>query len=119
VEISQLVTQGSKLDFKPCQVLVSPPVSILSASCPLFVGFKSWKHPSLKTILHLQIFVVTTIIQMRKKTFILLVILAALLIVFVYIFFNRRIQAMETERQGPRSENMKTNPSITPINIKS
>jgi len=58
----------------------------------------------------------TITIQMRKKTLILLVILVALLIASVYIFFNRRIQAMETERQAPHSDNMNTNPSI---NIKS
>jgi len=32
------------------------PVSILSAFCPLFVGFKTWKHLLPKAILHLQIF---------------------------------------------------------------
>jgi len=89
----------------------------LSPLCPLFVGFKTWKQRLLKAILHKQIFIVTVTMQIRKKTLIILVILTALLlIVSVYIFFNRRIQAMETERQAPHSENFGRNPSI---NIKS
>jgi len=58
----------------------------------------------------------TITIQMRKKTLILLVILVALLIASVYIFFNRRIKAIEAEHQAPHSENIQKNPSV---NIKS
>ncbi|HET6996339.1 MAG TPA: hypothetical protein VFI06_15200 [Chitinophagaceae bacterium] len=55
--------------------------------------------------------------QIRKNTLLALIILIALLLVIsVYIFFNRRIQEIESKGQPPHSENVDRNPSI---NIKS
>ncbi len=62
-------------------------------------------------------FTLTVTMQIRKNVLITLVILiASFLIVGVYLYFNKRIQSMETKRQTPHSENIHRNPSI---NIKS
>jgi hypothetical protein len=84
-------------------------VCLLSAFC----RFQNLGTPVAEGYFAITNFVVTVAMQIRNKTLIILVILSALLlIVSVYIFFNRRIQAMETERHVPHSENIGRNPSI-------
>jgi uncharacterized membrane protein YidH (DUF202 family) len=84
-------------------------VCLLSAFC----RFQNLETPFAETYFAIINFIMTATMQIRKKTLIILIILTALLlIVSVYIFFNRRIQEMETKTQAPHSENINRDPSI-------
>jgi hypothetical protein len=96
-----------------CPVIGQHFVCLVSAFC----RFQNLETPFAENYFAHTNFTLTVIMQIRKNTLITLVILiASLLIVGVYLYFNRRIQAMEIKQQAPHSENVGRNPSI---NIKS
>jgi hypothetical protein len=83
-------------------------VCLLSAFC----RFQNLETPGAANYFAHTNFTVTATMQIRKNILITLMILTALaLIVCVYLFFNRRIEAMETKRQTPHSENLSRNHS--------